>query len=192
MIKLASSSNYKRHTLQTIFGIILLYFITLSINGCSGCSKSGINKAISDRNNTKVVNYTKPEGRIQKSVVKMKKMGGVYFVPVEINGIPMEFIFDTGASDITLSATEAIFLYKQGKLTEEDIRGTQQYQIADGTLAEGTVITLKTVRIGNKTLHNVEASIVHNQEAPLLIGQSALSRFGKITIDYKNNEIRFE
>lgn len=122
----------------------------------------------------------------------MKKMNGVYFVPVEINGIPMEFIFDTGASDITLSATEAVFLFKQGKLTEADIRGTQQYTIADGSIAEGTVVILKTVRLGNRTLQNVQASIVHNIEAPLLMGQSALSRFGKITIDYENNEIKFE
>jgi len=86
----------------------------------------------------------------------------------------------------------AVFLYKQGKLSQEDILGTRKYQIADGTIAEGTVIILKNVRIGNKTLNNVQASVVNNIGAPLLMGQSALSRFGKITIDYNNNEIKFE
>jgi aspartyl protease family protein len=104
----------------------------------------------------------------------------------------MNFIFDTGASDITISATEAMFLYKQGTLQQEDILGTQQYQIADGSISEGTIINLRTVKIGKKTLKNVKASIVHNMEAPLLLGQSALAQFGKVSIDYNKNEITFD
>lgn len=176
---------------NTLLLLIILLIINL-LAGCSGCSKSGINKKINNRNKTPVLKNSMAPSSSQKDVIKMKEEGGVYIVPVEINGIPMEFIFDTGASDITLSATEALFLYKQGKLTDEDFRGTQQYRIADGSLAEGTVVILKTVKIGTKTLQNVQASIVHNMKAPLLMGQSALSRFGKITIDYNNNEIKFE
>jgi aspartyl protease family protein len=53
-----------------------------------------------------------------KTVIKMISANGVYKVPVEINGTSMNFIFDTGASDITISSTEARFLYKQGTLQE--------------------------------------------------------------------------
>jgi len=126
------------------------------------------------------------------SVVKMRKEGGVYYVPCKINGTEMEFIFDTGASDITMSLTEALFLYKQKKLHDDDIIGTQQYQIADGSIHEGTVIVLRKVEIGSWTLSNVQASIVDNMDAPLLLGQSALAAFGKISIDYHKNEITFE
>lgn len=122
----------------------------------------------------------------------MSEDNGIYKIPVLINDTKMNFIFDTGASDITISATEAMFLYKQGTLQQEDILGTQKYQIADGSISEGTVINLKTVKIGNKTLQNVKASIVHNMDAPLLLGQSALAQFGKVSIDYKRNEISFE
>jgi aspartyl protease family protein len=122
----------------------------------------------------------------------MTKRSGVYFIPCKINGSEMEFIFDTGASDITMSLTEATFLYKQGTLTDDDFIGTQQYQIANGEIEEGTVVKLKTVEIGNRTLYNVQASVVHNLQAPLLLGQSALNKFGKISIDYNNGEITFE
>ena len=104
----------------------------------------------------------------------------------------MEFIFDTGASDITMSLTEALFLYKHNKLYDSDFIGTQQYQIADGSIHEGAVVVLRKVEIGNWTLSNVQASIVDNLEAPLLLGQSALAKFGKISIDYNRNEITFE
>ena len=127
-----------------------------------------------------------------KTTIKMTKKGGVYEIPCKINGTSMEFIFDTGASDITISLTEAMFLYKQGTLSDDDFLGTQQYQIANGAIEEGTVINLSTVEIGDRTLYNVKASIIHNMEAPLLLGQSALSKYGKISIDYNRNEITFE
>jgi aspartyl protease family protein len=104
----------------------------------------------------------------------------------------MNFIFDTGASIISISSTEAMFLYKQGTLKEEDFIGNVNFQDATGAISEGTIIRLKTVKIGNKILQNVEASIVHNNSAPLLFGQSALAKFGKVSIDYDRNEITFE
>ncbi len=127
-----------------------------------------------------------------KTSIKMTMRSGVYYIPCKINGSEMEFIFDTGASDITMSLTEALFLYKQGTLTDSDFIGTQQYQIANGDVEEGTIIKLKTVEIGNRKLYNVQASIVHNLQAPLLLGQSALNKFGKISIDYNKGEITFE
>lgn len=127
-----------------------------------------------------------------QNIVLIEEESGVYWIPIEVNGVPMRFIFDTGASDITMSEAEAIFLYKQGKLKDEDFIGTKQYQIADGSISEGAVIKLKTVKIGNKTLYNVQASIVDNLQAPLLLGQSALNKFGKISIDYRKKQIVFE
>jgi len=144
------------------------------------------------KNTERRSSQSRSSSRGGKSIVRMKKDNGVYYVPCKINGAEMRFIFDTGASDITMSLTEALFLYKQGKLTDDDFLGTQQYQIADGSIAEGTVVNLRTVTIGNRTLNDVQASIVHNMGAPLLLGQSALAEFGKISIDYKRNEITFE
>ncbi len=122
----------------------------------------------------------------------MKQIGGVYYIPVKINGLEMDVIFDTGASDITISSLEAIFLIKQGKLTEEDILGEAYYQVANGDISVGTIINLKTVQIGDAVLYNVKASVVDNIEAPLLLGQSALARFGNISINYSNNTIQFK
>jgi aspartyl protease family protein len=51
---------------------------------------------------------------------------------------------------------------------------------------------LKEVTIGNRTIYNINASVVDNSIAPLLFGQSALEQFGKISIDYNSNTITFE
>ena len=128
----------------------------------------------------------------KKTIVKMEKQNGINVIPVEIDGVKMNFIFDTGASTISISGTEASFLYKQGLLTDNDIRGKEKYLDANGNISEGTTINLKTVKIGERILTNVDANVVHNLNAPLLFGQSALSKFGKISIDNNRGEVTFE
>ncbi|MCQ2138116.1 MAG: TIGR02281 family clan AA aspartic protease [Bacteroidales bacterium] len=118
------------------------------------------------------------------SEVNMKKMaGGTYEVPCSINGLPLKFIFDTGASDVTISSVEANFMLKNDYLSSKDFRGARKYLTADGNIADGAVICIREVQVGDVTLKNVEASVVKNQKAPLLLGQSVLERFGSITID---------
>ncbi|MEI7502777.1 MAG: hypothetical protein WCJ61_05795 [Paludibacter sp.] len=48
---------------------------------------------------------------------------------------------------------------------------------------------LRKVNLGGFILRNVSASVVHNKKAPLLIGQSALAKYGKILIDNKAKTI---
>ncbi len=111
------------------------------------------------------------------------KEGGVFSVKCSINDLPLNFIFDTGASDVTMSAVEANFMMKNGYLTPRDIEGKQYYQIANGELSEGTVVNIRDVEFGGLHLSNVRASVVKSQRAPLLLGQSALQKLGKIEID---------
>lgn len=118
------------------------------------------------------------------SEIQMKKMpGGTYEVPCTINGLPLKFIFDTGASDVTLSSVEANFMLKNDYLSEKDFRGSRRYLTADGTIANGSIVRIKEVKVGDVTLKNIEASVVNSQKAPLLLGQSILDKFGTITID---------
>jgi len=176
--------------IKTIFNSILFIVLVALFPGCSGCSQSGIREANRSRSSERN-NHT--DYRIEgKTIVKMEKVNGVYQIPVEVNGVNMFFIFDTGASIISISETEAVFLYKQGKLTKDDIKGTANFSDANGDISEGTIIILSTVKIGNKVLKNIEASVVQNLNAPLLFGQSALEKFGKISIDNKRGEITFE
>ena len=115
--------------------------------------------------------------------------GGTIEIPCDINGLPLQMIFDTGASDVTISSVEANFMFKNGYLSDKDIKGKKYYQFANGEISAGTVITLREVKIGDAVLRNVEASVVKSQRAPLLLGQSAMERFGTITIDNQNNKL---
>ena len=52
------------------------------------------------------------------------------------------------------------------------------------------LINIKTVNFGGMELTNVRASVVRNQKAPLLLGQSVLGRLGKIEIDNSKNVLK--
>jgi clan AA aspartic protease (TIGR02281 family) len=124
------------------------------------------------------------------SEVQMTKMySGVYEVACTINGLPLKFVFDTGASSVSISSVEATFMLKNGYLTSDDIKGKTYFSSATGEIHEGTIIKLKEIKIGEAVLRNIEASVVQNQQAPLLLGQSVLERFGTITIDNINSKL---
>ena len=115
--------------------------------------------------------------------------GGNCYVKCQINELPMRFVFDTGAADVSISMVEASFMMKNGYLTEKDVIGSGRFSDAIGNVSEGTVINLKKVKFGDLELDNVRASVVRNQKAPLLLGQTVLSRIGKIEIDNQKKVI---
>lgn len=81
-------------------------------------------------------------------------------------------------------------MMKNGYLSSKDVVGNQRYVDANGEVSVGTVINLKDVNFGGLNLTNVRASVVRNQKAPLLLGQSVLSRLGKIEIDNSKNILK--
>jgi len=155
----------------------------------SSCSQSGRRKPIKTHDRTTGQENNSGTG---KTIIKMEKKDGVYEVPVEVNGVKMYFIFDTGAGIVSISNTEAGFLYKQGSLTDDDFIGKANFMDANGDISEGSIINLKTIKVGNRTLHNIQASVVDNMDAPLLLGQTVLEKFGKISIDNQKGEIILE
>lgn len=119
--------------------------------------------------------------------IQMKRQGGVSVIPCRLNGLTLDFIFDSGASDVTISLTEATFMLKNGYLSYNDIVGSERYRTASGEISEGIKIILREIEFGGLKLRNVEASIIKTSNAPLLLGQSALSKLGDITVNFETN-----
>ncbi|WP_416438006.1 retropepsin-like aspartic protease family protein [Phnomibacter sp. MR] len=183
-------------------------FIIISLFSCEHPERKkyernqGEHKHVNNKNNngndveTKISSseLSLPESSIteRRNVLQMEVENGVRYVWIEINGIRLRFIFDTGASSICISPAEARVLYRQGTLRKEDVLDVEYFQDATGRISEGTKINLREVKIGNLILENVKATVVDNINAPLLLGQTVLERFGSIEIDNENGEIIFK
>lgn len=112
----------------------------------------------------------------------MEEYGGVYRIPCTVNGAKMKFIFDTGASNVCISMTMAEYLLDNGFIDENDILGTGSAKVADGRIVDHVSINLRDITIQNLHLYDVKALVVDGQNAPLLMGQSAIQKMGPIEI----------
>ena len=131
---------------------------------------------------------------VEDICVPYSEYGGVKVIPVKLNGEPMNMIYDTGCSGLHLSLLELKTLYKNGKFSSDDIIGSSYSQIASGEIVENGTIIIKEVEIGGEegiVLHNVEATVALNQEAPILLGNGVLDKLASIKVDNVNKTINF-
>lgn len=125
--------------------------------------------------------------------VPYTERGNVKVIPVKLNGVSMDMIFDTGCSGIHISLHELETLWKNGQFSEADIIGSSSSQIADGSIVENGIIILHSVAITDKlVLKEVEATVALNQVAPLLLGNNVLDEYASIEIDNVNHTINFK
>jgi clan AA aspartic protease (TIGR02281 family) len=122
--------------------------------------------------------------------IPLQNAGGVYVVPVRINGvITLDFIVDSGASDVVIPADVAMTLIRTDTISDDDYVGNTEYMLADGSTAKSDRFTLRELKVGELTLSNVTASISSVKSTPLL-GQSFLSKLGSWSIDNNRHVLR--
>ena len=98
--------------------------------------------------------------------------GGHYLIEAVVNGAPVDFLVDTGASDIVLNLEDAERL----GLQPETLRFTQRFATANGEV-RGAPVVLREIRIGQFSLFDVPASV---NEAPLRVSLLGMSFLGQL------------
>jgi clan AA aspartic protease (TIGR02281 family) len=115
--------------------------------------------------------------------IPLQRDGGTYSIAVVINDrITLNFVLDSGASDVTIPMDVVSTLMRTGTLTTDDVLDEQTYVLADGTKVPQRRIRIRSLRIGNLELHNIISS-VGPSKGSLLLGQSFLSKLNSWTID---------
>lgn len=125
-----------------------------------------------------------PQGG-DSTVVDMIEAGGVLKVPVQLNGaVTLKFVVDSGASSVQIPRDVFLTLKRAETINEGDYLPGKTFVLADGSRVQSDRFILRSVKVGDITLTNVEAS-VGALDAPLLLGQSFLKRFSDWKIDNK-------
>lgn len=119
---------------------------------------------------------------LANTTIQMEKYKGVYRVPCTVNGAKMKFIFDTGASSISMSLSMAEYLYDNGYLVDDDLVSLGESTTADGRIVDHIKINIRDLEIGGIHIQNIQAVVQTSLDAPLLLGQSALSQIGNYSI----------
>jgi aspartyl protease family protein len=96
---------------------------------------------------------------------------GHYLLTAEVDGKPIRFLVDSGASNIMLSRRDADTL----ELGPERLIFTQMYSTPGG-IVRAAPVQLREVRIGALRLRNVQASVSERPMDVSLLGASFLAR----------------
>jgi len=117
--------------------------------------------------------------------IPLTKTGGVYEVPCTVNGKAVNFIFDSGAADVGLSKEFYNEGVAKGIFKKEDLYSeVVNYKVANGDVVPGRLINIRKLTIGGLVLYNVLGSIIDSPNTPMLLGQTALEKFGAYSVDY--------
>ena len=108
-------------------------------------------------------------GTSSNSLILRAGKNGYVYVDASVNGTPIKMAFDTGASLVSLSQSDAQKAGLSGGLSYSMV-----FQTANGT-AYGAPVTLREIRIGQLAIEDVPAVVMQNLGISLL-GQSFLSR----------------
>ena len=124
--------------------------------------------------------------QLDSEAIPMRDENGVHSVEVIANGERLRMIVDTGASHITLPFEVA----KKVGLTPGEQDPTVQMRLANGSVIEGKLMTLKTVRVGRFGADNVSCVVLQEglTDAQTMLGTSFLSHF-VVKMSQRSNEL---
>lgn len=102
---------------------------------------------------------------------------GHFYVTLDINDTPIEFVLDTGASQIVLTPSDA----RKLGFDPDQLNYIDRVYTANG-IAGSARVTLNRVDVGSVTDFNVRAAVNQTEIFSSLLGMTYLSKFGEIRI----------
>ncbi|WP_332835707.1 retropepsin-like aspartic protease family protein [Pseudooceanicola antarcticus] len=119
-----------------------------------------------------------PAQRVEGQVITLPQQAdGHFYAVLEVNGAPMRFLVDTGATDIVLTRDAA----RAAGLPMESLIFSGRAGTANGTVRVAPV-RLREVTLGPVTDRDVRAMVNDGELDMPLLGMSYLSRFSHIEI----------
>lgn len=107
-----------------------------------------------------------------QAVQIMRDNSGMYSTVGSINGLPVSFIVDTGATQVAMNAAAARRLGIDYRVT-----GTPAAVTTASKVERAWAVTLDTVKVGGIELHNVAGVVLEGaQPGQVLLGMSYLGR----------------
>ncbi len=109
-------------------------------------------------------------------IVATRAPDGHYHLTLGINGAPVRFLVDTGASDMVLSLQDAA----RAGFDRDALRFVGRAATANGTVQTAPV-TLDSVELGGIVDRNIAAQVSGGDMPGSLLGMRYLSRFSEVT-----------
>lgn len=103
---------------------------------------------------------------------------GHYYMTAELNGTPIRFVIDTGATTIALSRADA----RRIGIDPDDLAFVGQARTANGLVRTAPVL-IDSFRLGEIADERVMAVVIEGDLSQPLLGMNYLSRFARISME---------
>lgn len=113
----------------------------------------------------------------ENRIVVPRSPNGHYFIDTTVNGAPVRFVLDTGATSVVLTKADAA----AAGLDPDDLQYFSRAMTANGEVRTAPV-RLDTVTLGSVTDEHVNAVVNEGEMSQSLMGMTYLQRWGKIEI----------
>lgn len=115
--------------------------------------------------------------RGNESLSFRKSLDGHFYLTIDVNGKPIRFLLDTGATRVVLSPSDA----KKLGIMPRESDYKYQTRTANG-MTYNAFITLSTMKLGPLTVYQVPAAVSKVGEMPSILGMSFLDKIPSWTM----------
>jgi aspartyl protease family protein len=118
-------------------------------------------------------------------IIVPRATDGHYYVTLDLNGVPIRFVVDTGASEMVLTQADAL----RAGVDMSRLIFSGRAMTANG-MVETAPVTLDTVTLGGVSDARVRATVNGGEMAESLLGMSYLHRFSRL--EFANGKLMLE
>ncbi|MFZ4707950.1 MAG: OmpA family protein, partial [Bacteroidales bacterium] len=137
----------------------------------------------------KVSIQVNPEDNI---VTLSKGEGKSLTLPCIVNDFNIDITLDEQDRGLYFSVDETLELLKSGAISKTDFSGDADKILANGTVQDKAVFVVAEIRLANKSIFDVEASVSQKVKVPVMMGESILKKFGAYTLDREKKQLIFK
>lgn len=116
---------------------------------------------------------------------------GYFTFDAHVDGYTETFTYSQNA-EFCMSERTALKLLNAGRISRDNFEGDVDKILSTGSVANGAILTLREVRIANKTLKDVKVKVVQKMVESWVIGKSTLNQFGNFEFDTKERKLIFK
>jgi aspartyl protease family protein len=122
----------------------------------------------------------------EHEMVLTESDGGSFYIIGEVNGVPVRFLIDTGASDTVLSPSDAARL----GIDVRELEFSRIYETANG-VGRGASYTIDELSVGPIEIANMPVSVNEAEMSSSLLGMTFLRRLRSFEIQGRRLILRY-
>lgn len=113
-------------------------------------------------------------------------------LPCIVNEFNVDITLDEQDRGLYFSVDQTLELLKNGAISKTDFSGDADKILANGSVQDKAVFVVGEIRLANKSIFDVEATVSQKIKVPVMMGESLLKKFGAYTLDREKKQLIFK